>query len=54
MANLCSSCSREVAPGEIATRFPCPNCGEFEIWRCAKCKRLSNEYKCPKCGHVGP
>ncbi len=51
---VCTSCNREIAPGEVAARFKCPSCGEFEIWRCPKCKRLSNPYRCPKCGFTGP
>ncbi|MEW6222101.1 MAG: zinc finger domain-containing protein [Candidatus Hadarchaeota archaeon] len=50
----CTSCNKEVAPGEVAARFQCPGCGSNEIWRCAKCRRLSNTYKCPSCGFTGP
>ncbi len=34
--------------------FKCPNCGETEISRTRKARELSKEYKCPKCGFVGP
>jgi len=54
MVNVCTSCNREIAQGERAVRFHCPSCGNFEIWRCRKCKRLSNPYACPQCGFRGP
>ncbi|MEM2890085.1 MAG: zinc finger domain-containing protein [Candidatus Hadarchaeum sp.] len=54
MANVCTSCNRDIAQGEIVVRFPCPSCGEVEILRCAKCRRLSNSYRCSKCGFTGP
>jgi len=31
----------------------CPKCGN-KITRCEKCRRLSIEYKCPRCEHEGP
>ena len=46
----CISCSKETSK---IVRFPCPGCGE-EILRCDKCRGLSIEYKCPKCGYKGP
>jgi hypothetical protein len=51
---VCTSCNHELAPGEVAARFPCPECGAYEIWRCVKCRRLSNTYRCPNCGFMGP
>ncbi|MEM2874409.1 MAG: zinc finger domain-containing protein [Candidatus Hadarchaeales archaeon] len=50
----CTSCNRDIPSGEVATKMPCPSCGEQEIVRCRKCKRLSRKYACPKCGFVGP
>ncbi|KXB00440.1 RNA-binding protein [candidate division MSBL1 archaeon SCGC-AAA261C02] len=50
----CTSCNRDVGQDGRATNFPCPNCGEAEIWRCEKCRRLSNQYVCPNCGFTGP
>ncbi len=35
-------------------KFKCPNCGESEISRSRKARSLAKEYKCPKCGFVGP
>ncbi len=46
----CNSCSYE---GENVTIFACPKCKE-RIIRCSKCKTLSREYKCIKCGFLGP
>ncbi|HDI12604.1 MAG: RNA-binding protein [Hadesarchaea archaeon] len=54
MAVICTSCNREIASGEVVTRFPCPNCGSVEILRCRKCRRLSRPYRCASCGFVGP
>ncbi|MGQ9788807.1 MAG: zinc finger domain-containing protein [Candidatus Hadarchaeaceae archaeon] len=54
MVNVCTSCNRDIPQGEVVVRFSCPNCGEAEILRCNKCRRLSNSYRCPKCGFTGP
>jgi len=51
---ICSSCNRPITPWERGVAFRCPNCGEVIIWRCSKCRKMSVEYKCPKCGFVGP
>ncbi|MEM1537210.1 MAG: zinc finger domain-containing protein [Candidatus Nezhaarchaeales archaeon] len=51
---ICSSCKKPVKLGEIASKFYCPQCGEVLIWRCTRCRRLVNPYKCPKCGFQGP
>ncbi|MCC6039534.1 MAG: zinc finger domain-containing protein [Thermofilum sp.] len=50
----CTSCGKLIAPYERAVSFRCPQCGEAVIWRCEKCRRLSNPYVCPKCGFRGP
>jgi len=36
------------------SKFLCPGCGKEVIVRCEKCRKLSNTYKCPKCGFEGP
>lgn len=51
---ICTSCNRPIPPGTDATKFPCPNCGEIIIWRCAKCRKFGRTYRCPSCGFVGP
>ncbi|MEM0042734.1 MAG: zinc finger domain-containing protein [Thermofilaceae archaeon] len=51
---VCSSCRRPIAPYSRGVRFRCPNCGEVDIWRCEKCRKLVIQYVCPKCGFVGP
>jgi len=51
---VCSSCGRPIPPHERGVRFPCPNCGEVIIWRCPRCRKMVNPYKCPKCGFEGP
>ena len=50
----CISCGKLIAPWEKAVQFVCPNCGEVVLWRCASCRKLGVEYKCPKCGFIGP
>ncbi len=50
----CTSCGKLIVPWEKAVRFVCPNCGEVIIWRCASCRKMGVEYRCPKCGFVGP
>ncbi|MCJ7767450.1 zinc finger domain-containing protein [Candidatus Bathyarchaeota archaeon] len=54
MLTTCTSCWKPIAPGGEATKFLCPNCGEIQIKRCAKCRKFGRPYKCPKCGLVGP
>ncbi|WP_131159582.1 zinc finger domain-containing protein [Aeropyrum pernix] len=50
----CTTCGRIVEPSSTATRFPCPNCGEVEIWRCSRCRKQGATYTCPNCGFTGP
>ncbi|MFW5912605.1 MAG: zinc finger domain-containing protein [Candidatus Hadarchaeota archaeon] len=50
----CTSCNREISQEGGAVSFPCPDCEEHVIWRCGKCRSLSNEYECPECGFTGP
>ncbi|MEM2878353.1 MAG: zinc finger domain-containing protein [Candidatus Hadarchaeales archaeon] len=50
----CTSCNKDIPSGEVATKMQCPNCRDYEIWRCRSCKRLSRKYTCPKCGFTGP
>ncbi|UCG36922.1 MAG: DUF1610 domain-containing protein [Candidatus Bathyarchaeota archaeon] len=51
---ICTSCNRTIAIGAKATRFNCPSCGDITVWRCQKCRRFGRQYKCPKCGFMGP
>ncbi|NPE29621.1 RNA-binding protein [Methanococcoides sp. SA1] len=46
----CTSCNKETTK---IVKFPCAKC-KNEILRCDKCRSLSIEYKCTKCGHKGP
>jgi len=50
----CFCCNRPIPPGDLAVKFPCPNCGKIVIWRCSTCRSLSRPYKCPVCGFAGP
>ncbi|MCK5452262.1 MAG: RNA-binding protein [Candidatus Aenigmarchaeota archaeon] len=50
----CISCGKDVSKGINFSKFKCPKCLEAEIVRCDRCKLLVNQYKCPKCGFVGP
>ena len=54
MKLICTSCGTNVAGQEDFVKFNCPNCSEETIIRCKKCKKLSNAYKCKKCGFEGP
>ncbi|HDO21063.1 MAG: zinc finger domain-containing protein [archaeon GB-1867-097] len=51
---ICISCKQPIIPGEKGVSFPCPNCGGIIIWRCQRCRKMNNKYKCPKCGFEGP
>jgi len=51
---LCTSCGADLLGDQNFVQFKCPSCGEEKIFRCSRCKRLSNEYTCKKCGFVGP
>lgn len=50
----CVSCGKRVENEDFWVKFPCPNCAEEEVVRCEKCRRLAVEYKCSKCGFIGP
>ncbi|WXG45567.1 MAG: zinc finger domain-containing protein [Candidatus Atabeyarchaeum deiterrae] len=50
----CTSCGRFIQPGDQAVHFTCPNCGEVVIWRCGKCRKFGNTYRCAKCSFTGP
>lgn len=50
----CISCGKPITPFEKGVHFICPNCGKAEIWRCEKCRKLGNPWKCPVCGFEGP
>ncbi len=50
----CTSCGLDITFMKEATSFPCPNCGEVTINRCAKCREGAVGYECPKCGFEGP
>ncbi|RLJ02838.1 MAG: RNA-binding protein [Candidatus Aenigmatarchaeota archaeon] len=54
MEIVCSTCGVNLISEDDFVRFECPNCGETEIIRCKKCRRVKNHYKCEKCGFVGP
>jgi len=49
----CSSCGVALL-GRGATHFPCPDCGQTSIGRCARCRDQSVSYKCSACGFQGP
>jgi len=51
---LCISCRSPITPKEKGVEMFCPNCGETIFWRCKKCRELVNNYKCVKCGFIGP
>jgi len=46
----CISCDKKSLD---SVKFHCPKC-KNEIMRCNKCRSLSIDYVCPKCGYRGP
>jgi len=52
--NICTGCGKIIAPFENSVSFPCPNCGDVIIRRCERCREFAKEYKCHKCGFIGP
>ena len=50
---ICSSCGMRLL-GHGNTFFKCPECGEYEIGRCAQCRDQGITYECTKCGFKGP
>lgn len=51
----CSCCQTQIVPEDIGTvRFNCPECNQFPITRCGKCRNLGNQFKCHNCGFSGP
>ncbi len=54
MVMKCVSCKKRVETENYWVRFPCPACGEEEIIRCEKCRKLTVKYKCQKCKFEGP
>ncbi len=50
----CSTCGTSLLGQEDFVKFGCPECGETIIMRCRQCRKLSNPYRCEKCGFEGP
>ncbi|MCL2890276.1 MAG: zinc finger domain-containing protein [Methanomassiliicoccaceae archaeon] len=50
---ICSSCGIRLL-GHGNTFFKCPECGGYEIGRCAQCRDQGISYECEKCGFKGP
>ena len=50
MLKNCTTCGKQT---KLYSAFPCVECGE-QIVRCFHCRKISNPYKCPKCGRDGP
>lgn len=50
----CISCKVKITNMEGTTKFPCPNCGKFEIVRCPHCRKIVSKYECPECKFEGP
>jgi predicted RNA-binding Zn-ribbon protein involved in translation (DUF1610 family) len=49
----CASCGIRLSD-KNTTVFKCPNCGNYDIGRCGRCRDQSVPYKCPECGYAGP
>ena len=52
-ALVCLTCKRTIS-NLRAARFPCPNCGKYEMIRCAECRLNAVPYVCPACEFKGP
>ncbi|NMC04250.1 MAG: DUF1610 domain-containing protein [Candidatus Lokiarchaeota archaeon] len=50
----CTGCGSVIHPAEHAVHFPCPGCGDNEIWRCESCRKMAHPYVCIKCNVEGP
>lgn len=50
----CNSCNKDITNDKGSAIFMCPSCGKYEIVRCASCRQIVAQYKCPECGFVGP
>jgi len=50
----CISCKKKIENLEGSVTFNCPNCGQYEIVRCGRCRKAALKYKCPSCGFEGP
>ena len=51
---ICLSCKKEILNEKGAVKFKCPNCGKYEIVRCAKCREIAAKYTCSECSFSGP
>jgi hypothetical protein len=51
----CSCCQSQISPDDLGVvKFNCPNCNEFPIVRCSKCRNLGNLFRCHNCNFTGP
>ncbi len=50
----CISCEVKVTNMTGTAKFPCPDCGKYEIIRCSHCRKIVAKYKCPECEFEGP
>ena len=50
----CNSCNVKIVNMAGAVKFKCPKCSEFELVRCAHCRKLVSKYTCPNCQFIGP
>ena len=42
----------QLPPGTV--RFLCPQCGESEIIRTPRARKMASKYTCPRCNFSGP
>ena len=54
MPGNCNSCNKKLVNLKGSTMFKCPSCHEYEIVRCADCRKIAAKYECPKCKFTGP
>lgn len=54
MTKNCISCKTSIINLGGIAKFPCPNCGKYEIIRCSHCRMTVAKYVCPECQFEGP
>lgn len=54
VSDKCLSCNTSVVNDKGAAKFACPSCGQYQVVRCAKCRKIVTKYVCPSCQFEGP
>ncbi|MDP6294263.1 MAG: zinc finger domain-containing protein [Candidatus Woesearchaeota archaeon] len=54
MERKCLTCKQSLMNDTGGVEFKCPQCNDFDIIRCAHCRKTATRYTCPKCNFEGP